>query len=108
MATPLELLHSIVQQAYDLQQVADDLLAPHADALREIDDTLSSIDSAIQDEATELRLKADPLARRALLNAPFFETALDETTTPEETLSAPDIKGMAEGVPGDLLGRDLP
>lgn len=53
MATPLERLHSIVQQAYDLQQVPDDLLANHAEALAKIDESLDSISSAVEDEKAE-------------------------------------------------------
>jgi hypothetical protein len=53
MATPLERLHSIVQQAYDLQQAPDDLLAKHAEALAEIDGTLDNISSAIEDDKAE-------------------------------------------------------
>lgn len=53
MATPLERLHSIVQQAYDLQQAPDDLLAKHGEALAEIDESLDSISSAVEDEKAE-------------------------------------------------------
>jgi len=62
-ATPLELLQSIVQTAYDLQQAPDDLLANYAKGLSDVDDMLDSISSAVEDEKNEREVPGDLLGR---------------------------------------------